>query len=107
MQIATTIAASGRLMTKTYRHEYDPASHPPSTGPSADVTADDADHRPIALPRDAPEKFSLMSARLSGTKSAAPMPWRQRAPIAISIVGAAAQSAEATAKITMPMTNVR
>ena len=50
-QIASTAAAMGALRKKMARHERCCASQPPSTGPAADVSAENADQLPMAAPR--------------------------------------------------------
>ncbi len=65
---------SGILMRKTARHEIACASHPPKTGPIAAMIAVNPDQVPIARPRASPENATVISERLPGINSAAPIP---------------------------------
>ena len=66
-----------------------------------------AAQRPIARPRSSPSKNAVMIARLPGTRIAPNAPWRIRATIRTSIVGARPQATEAAPKPMRPMRNVR
>ncbi len=66
-------------MKNTARQDTCSISQPPSTGPSAAVMAVAPDQVPMARPRAPPVKKALMSERLPGTSSAAPMPCTARA----------------------------
>src|SRR3954463_4617649 len=65
-QIRSTTAAKGALRKKTARQDTCCAIQPPSTGPAADVSAENADQVPIALPRCASSQVEVISARLPG-----------------------------------------
>ena len=71
-----TTSPSGRLMKNTHLHEPCSVNHPPSTGPMAAVIDVKPDHVPMARPRCSWEKLALIRARLPGTSSAPPIPWR-------------------------------
>ena len=71
-------------------------NHPPSTGPIAAVIDVKPDQVPIARPRSFSGKFALISARLPGTSSAPPIPWRPLATISCRMLGASPHQAEAT-----------
>ncbi len=88
---AMTASASGRLMKKTQRHDRCSISQPPRTGPSAVVIAVAPDQVPMALPRSLSSKHALMSARLSGTRNAAPIPCTALAAMRCPMLGAKPQ----------------
>src|ERR1700674_2456993 len=94
----------GRLMKKTHLHEPCSVNHPPSRGPMAAVIDVKPDHVPMARPRSFWEKLALIRARLPGTRSAPPIPWRPRATISCRILGASPHHAEDTEKSTTPAT---
>src|SRR5436305_10199067 len=71
-EMATTVSAMGTLIKNTQRQEACWTSQPPSTGPIAVVIAVKPDQVPMALLRCAAGKELLMSARLFGTRKAAP-----------------------------------
>ncbi len=82
------------------------SSRPPSTGPSATAAPTAPAQAPIALPRSCGGKTTVMIASVTGSTAAPPMPMSPRKTM--SSVGdvANAQAAEATAKITRPMTRI-
>ena len=97
----------GTLSQKIQCQEMPVAIAPPTIGPIA--TARPA--MPPQAPRIAP-RFSggVASARIvsvSGVTIAAPMPWRARATISISMPVESAASTEASVKIDMPITKRR
>ena len=65
-------------MKKMSRHDTASMSHPPTNGPSAPATPASPDHAPMARPRSSGWKLAEMSARLPGTRSAAPAPCTAR-----------------------------
>ena len=101
----TTSAARGRLMRKMSRQEAAWTSQPPRNGPIAAVTPPSPDQAPMAGPRSSRRKLASMMARLPGVSRAPPMPWRARAAIRASSVGARPHSSEATANQITPITN--
>ncbi len=100
--MSSTAAASGTLMKKIHRQENVSTSHPPSTGPTPAAIAVNPDQVPIACPRRSREKLALMSARLPGTRSAAPIPCTPRATTSWVMCGASPHQIDATAKSATP-----
>ena len=72
--IAIIAIAKGRFIQNVQRQDKFSISHPPNTGPTAEVMAVKPDHRPIARPRSATGNDALMIAKLPGIKSAPPIP---------------------------------
>src|SRR5580693_1048717 len=101
-----TINPTGTLMKNTHRHEPYSTNHPPSTGPMAAVIAVNPDHVPIARPRSFSEKLALIRARLPGTNSAPPIPWRPLATMSCRMLGASPHQAEAAEKRTTPTAKI-
>jgi hypothetical protein len=95
------------LRRNTARHDHTSTSQPPSTGPSAVVSAPAPAQVPMARPRSASGKDAAISARLPGTISAPPTPCAARAAMREAEPGAAAQPAEASANTAMPARNTR
>src|SRR5215831_19191146 len=102
----TTAAAIGRLIRKTQRQEACSIIHPPSTGPSAAVIEVKPDQVPIASPRSFSENDALISARLPGTRRAAPAPCTPRAMISHETDEASPQAADANANSTTPRVKI-
>jgi len=65
------------------------------------------DHVPIARPRRSSGNDAPMMARLPGVSRAAPTPWKARAPISASILGARPHRTEAIANTMVPSTKMR
>ena len=63
-----------------------------------DVAEVPAAQRPIARPRSSPSKAAVMIDRLPGTRIAPNAPWRIRATIRTSIVGARPQATDGGAE---------
>ena len=76
--MVSTAAAIGTFMKNIHLQETFSMSHPPSTGPSAVVIAENADHVPIALPLSPGLKKTVIIARLPGMSIAPPTPWSAR-----------------------------
>ena len=93
-------------MKNTHLHEPCSVNHPPSTGPMAAVIDVKPDHVPMARPRSFWEKLALIRARLPGTSSAPPIPWRPLATMSCRMLGASPHQAEATEKITTPAAKI-
>ena len=77
--IASTTAASGKLMKKIQRQEACSTSQPPSSGPTPAAMEVKPDHVPMARPLSSLGNEALMRARLPGTSRAAPTPCTARA----------------------------
>ena len=105
--MSNTIAANGRLMKKTARHDTCSINHPPRTGPIAAVIAVKPDHVPIARPRSSSRKDALIIARLPGTRRAPPAPCIARAKINSRTLVAKPHHAEAREKIATPTMKMR
>ena len=103
----TVIAASGTLMRKIQRQDAYSISQPPTNGPIAVEMPASPDQVPIARPRSATTNAPWIIARLPGISSAAPTPWRIRATISSSGVGASPHSTDAAANTTVPSTKIR
>ena len=83
------------------------SSRPPSTGPSATAAPTAPAHSPIARPRSCGGNTTVMMASVVGITAAPPMPMIARKAMSHAEVGAKAQKADATQKITSPMTSTR
>jgi hypothetical protein len=94
-------------MRKISRQEAACTSQPPRNGPIAAVTPPSPDQAPIAGPRSEGRKLASMIARLPGVSRAPPTPWRARAAISASALGARPHSSDAAANQTTPMTKIR
>jgi hypothetical protein len=105
--IAKMTSATGMLARKIQRHDSVSISQPPRTGPAAAVSAEKADHRPIARLRTSVGNEALISARLPGMRSAPPRPCSARAAIRWPMVGANPHQSDANAKIATPEANTR
>ena len=107
--MATTAAATGRLMKNTRRHDTAliPISHPPRKGPTAVARPPSPDQAPIALERSSATKEACKMARLPGVSSAAPAPCRARARISVVASGASPHSSDARANQMVPITKTR
>ncbi len=101
------LAAIGRLITNTNRHDTESMSHPPRKGPTAVATPPRPDHAPMARPRSSGWNDADTIARLLGTTSAAAMPWTQRAAIRDPVSGATAHTSDVAAKAPRPTTKIR
>lgn len=95
------------MSTKMRRQETAAISHPPTTGPIATAIPPRPDQAPIARPRSSDTKLASMIDRLPGTRRAPPAPWRARAAISTSRLGASAQSSDATLNQATPMRKIR
>ena len=92
--MAMASAERGRLIRNTSRHDTESINHPPTKGPSAVVMAPSPDQVPMARARSSGWNEAEIMARLPGTSRAAAAPWRSRATMSRSAVGATAHSAE-------------
>ena len=101
-EVTITTIAIGMLITKTQRQEKS-TSRPPMRGPTAAAIPVRPDHCPTPRPRSSLRRVALMMARLPGVSNAPPIPWRKRAPMRSSTVGAMAESSDATANQTTPV----
>ena len=74
--MATTAAATGRLMKNTKRQDAAliPISHPPRKGPTAVARPPSPDQAPIALERSSATKEACKIARLPGRQQRGPDP---------------------------------
>ena len=106
--MATTAAATGRLMTNTSRQPCGTAliSNPPRSGPAAVATPPSPDQAPIAAPRSSSAKDACRMARLPGVSSAPPTPCRARAAMSTATFGASPHSSDAIANQTVPIMNI-
>ena len=106
--MATTNAASGRLMANTSRQPCGTAliSNPPRSGPAAVATPPSPDQAPIAAPRSSSAKDACKIARLPGVSSAPPTPCRARAAMSTATFGASPHSSDAIANHTVPILNI-
>ncbi len=105
--MTTVSAATGRLIRKIQRQEAYCTSAPPTNGPIAAGDAAEPDHEPMARARLSGSKAPWIIARLPGVSIAAPMPWRMRARISTSALGAIPHSSEASANQMVPTTKMR
>ena len=80
---------------------------PPTTGPAATASPVIPPHTPIAAPRLSLGNASVIRVRVSGVTIAAPAPWKTRAAISASTLGASADAADAAVKTPSPMQNMR
>jgi len=101
----STRAPSGMLMTKIHLHDAALMRYPPRSGPAAVATPPNPDHEPMARLRSTGSNDAWMMARLPGVKSAAPIPWRIRVAMRMSVLGESAHVAEAIANHTTPTLN--
>ena len=105
MNRATTTSvtiATGRLTKNSHRHEKCSVMNPPAAGPTMDARPNDAPSMPWYLPRSRGEMMSPMIAWDSGMMKPMPAPWMKRAKIRNQKFGATPESAEPTAKTTIP-----
>ena len=105
--MATTAAATGRLMKNTRRHDTALISQPPTKGPIAVARPPSPDQAPIAWERSSSTKEACKMDRLPGVSSAAPIPCRARARISVVAFGASPHSSDARANQMVPMTKTR
>ena len=98
---------SGRLMRNAARHETAWTRNPPRSGPSVTRAEVDAAQTPIARPRSSPSNVAVMIESAPGTRSAPAAPWRRRARISTSMVGAAPQIADVIPNPSRPRRNTR
>jgi len=79
----------GRFTRKMPRHPPSSTKTPPNSGPAASPTVPAAVHQPIPLARNpaSSPQARLSSARLLGTRAAAPAPWSMRAAIKEPVAG--------------------
>src|SRR5450759_950362 len=103
----SAMATSGRLMTNAARHVTVWTRKPPRSGPSVSSADVDAAQTPIARPRSSPSKAAVMIESAPGTRSAPAAPWRRRARISTSIVGATPQIAEVIPNPSRPSRKMR
>ena len=97
----------GTLSQKIQCQLIPPAIAPPTTGPRATASPVIPPHSPMATPRFAVGKASLISVSVSGVTIAAPAPWKARAAISAPTLGATRDRAEAAVNTPMPTVNIR
>ncbi len=103
MAISQSVIATGiTLIAKIQRQDALSIRKPPASGPITVATPVHAVHEPMAAPRSAGGNVWMISASVLGTSSAPAMPWRARAAISTSTVGATAHRAEVTPKLATP-----
>ena len=108
MRTSTSVAiTNGTLMAKIQRHEAVSISQPPMNGPMTVAIPAHAVHDPIAPPRSLGVNAITITASALGVSSAPKMPWSARAATSVSIVGAIAQSSDATPKPATPSEKTR
>jgi hypothetical protein len=105
-EMASTAAASGRLMKNTSRQDTAPISHPPRNGPIAVARPPRPDHAPMAAARSSRANEACKMARLPGVSSAPPTPCSARAAISTCTLGATPHSSEASANHAVPIMNI-
>src|SRR5215472_2372374 len=105
--ITITAAAIGTLIKNTQCQEACSISHPPNTGPVAEVMVVNPDQVPMARPREPWSKLALIMARLPGTSSAAPIPCIERAPISSRMLEENPHQADAAANRNTPIKNMK
>ena len=97
----------GTLTRKIASQPMPSVSTPPTSGPTATEAPVTAPQTPNAVPRSRPWKAEASSASEVANMNAPPMPCSARARLRTSGVPASAHSAEATVKITIPITKTR
>ena len=80
---------------------------PPTRGPSATARPPTAPQAPSATPRRSAGTAALRRVRVSGTTIAAPVPWRARATMSVSMLLDSAAAADAPVKSARPTMNIR
>ena len=96
------------MTAKIQRHEATSTIQPPATGPRMAAIPPHAVHVPIAAPRSASSsKVVTITASEAGVSSALATPCSARAATSVSIVGATAQSSDATPKPATPSEKMR
>ncbi len=80
---------------------------PPMSGPIASAMAETPAQMPIARPRCLGGNVAEMIESVAGSISAAPTPWRVRAPISVPPVVASPQMSEASVKRARPRRKTR
>ena len=101
----STISASaiGILIRKIQRQPKCVVSSPPAIGPSAAMPPIVAPQTPKAAARSLPWKVALTIDRVDGSTRAPPTPWRRRARIRNSPLGASPARMLAPAKMARPI----
>jgi hypothetical protein len=97
----------GTLIQKTADQSTCWTSTPPSTGPIASARAEIPAQMPIAVPSCRRSNVATRIERVSGFMSAPPTPWPARNATSQPAVGASAQAADITVKISRPTMNIR
>ncbi len=97
----------GTFSQKIHCQEKPSTTAPPTTGPSATPSPETPDQMPSASPRFSTAKASLSSVSESGVMTAPPRPWKARAAISASVLGASAAAAEESVKTPIPTANTR
>ena len=96
----------GMLIRNTEPHQKCSSRNPPSRGPSATAPPTAAAQIPIALPRSAGGKITVMIDSVTGSTEAPPMPISPRAMISCIGVWANALSRDAAANSMSPMIRI-
>jgi hypothetical protein len=95
--ISHSVIAIGKiLIAKIARHDSVSTKRPPTSGPTTNAIPVQAVQLPIAFAWDGPLKVEMMIAKELGTSSAPATPCNPRKSMSKVLVGAAAQSKEAT-----------
>ena len=105
--VSSATATSGTFSRKIQRHDAVSMICPPTSGPTSTPMPPNAVHEPIAAPRSSLGKTATMMASAAGVSIAPATPWRARAAISTSTVGASAQSTEAAPNQVTPVTKMR
>ena len=105
--MTSTATAKGTVIKNIQRHDTVSMRKPPSSGPSAEVSADAPDHSPMAPPRSPAGNAALIIAKLPGVRSAPPTPCTARAAMSCPTLGASPHHTEAAVKTTTPTKNTR
>ena len=97
---------TGTLTKKIQLQSMCSVMRPPTRGPMASASAETPAQMPIAVPRCRGGKVAAMIDSVAGFMSAAPAPWRTRAPISSLLVSASPHQREAAVKTAIPMTKM-
>ena len=100
------MAMIGMLIRNTEPHQKCSSRKPPSSGPSATAPPTAAAQIPIALPRSAGGKITVMIDSVTGRTDAPPTPMSPRAMMSCNGVWANALSRDAAANRTRPMIRI-
>ncbi len=93
---------TGMLMKKIHSQPSASTRMPPRIGPTRSATPAVVPQSAIALPRSWAGKIRVMTAIVCGVSIEAPMPWRTRAAISISMLVVRPHHRDASVKIVRP-----